>query len=160
MVHSKQTVGSGICNLHYNYLWDVVMKYEGRKKSVIKWGKEIIILSCSLLRSRSAGSHVMWQFVGHGHPDNNECTTSPNLWLQKISMLTPWPLEISKGGRIWAQRSEFCKESLILSQNFQWWEEGSLNLSWKNTNMNLFWNNTYIMLVDGLLINAIVIFFR
>ena len=30
----------------------------------------------------------MWQFVEHGFPDNNECTTSPNLWLQKIYHVT------------------------------------------------------------------------
>ena len=157
MVQSKQTVGSGTCNLHYNYLWDVVMKYEGRKKSVIKWGKEIIILSCSLLRSRSGGSHVMWQFVEHGFPDNNECTTSPNLWIQKIYHVTIG--NFKGGGGNLAQRSEFWKKSLILSQKFQWWEEGSLNLSWKSTNMNLFWNNVYAVLVDGLMTNAIVIFF-
>ena len=53
----------------------------------------------SLLRSSSGGSHVMWQFVGHGFPDNNERTKSPDLWIHApCSPHDHWKFQVVGGG--------------------------------------------------------------
>ena len=54
----------------------------------------------SLLRSSSGGSHVMWQFVGHGFPDNNERTKSPDLWIHApCSPRDHWKFQVGGGGK-------------------------------------------------------------
>ena len=71
----------------------------------------------SLLRSSSGGSHVMWQFVGHGFPDNNERTKSPDLWIHApCSMLHAHPVTI--GNFKWGGGKKLSLKIRILKGKF------------------------------------------